>query len=34
MGQVGNLGCAHRMQALFFCRKGGMFVGVEEGLMR
>lgn len=25
MGQAGNLGCALRMQALFFYRDGGLF---------
>lgn len=26
MGQVGNLGCALRMQGLFFYRNGGLFI--------
>ena len=26
MGQAGNLGCALRMQALFFYRDGGLFI--------
>ena len=33
MGQVGNLGCALRMQALFFYRNGGR-QGMEPGFSR